>query len=400
MSAFRPRRGVDLFVPWRGSGSWRCLWWSVCVFGVTVGSGDPWMSTEACPSSCSCSSTRISCVDPERGITAFPVLQSEAEMENITDIYIANQSSFSSINDKDLHYYKNLRNLTVTNSRLTYVSKLAFLDNIKLQYLNLKDNNLSSLTWRPFKHLNISYLTLSGNPLHCSCENMWIKLWLGEEADTQDLRCIEDGGARKLLSRLNLPYCEVPTATLSPPKVTIMEGDNVQLTCTTAGVPSPELIWDMSLFTNYVIETSGQISVLRLSNLSSSDHNSRISCIAENIVGDRESSLLLNILFPPKITKLSDAISDHHWCIPFSVSGNPQPELQWYRNDVEVTEGQYIMTMIHDITEREYHGCLQLDSPTHINNGRYRLVAKNRYGTDRKEVDAHFMVEPWGKGEF
>uniref|UniRef100_A0A3P8VV00 Tyrosine-protein kinase receptor n=1 Tax=Cynoglossus semilaevis TaxID=244447 RepID=A0A3P8VV00_CYNSE len=189
---------------------------------------------------------------------------------------------------------------------------------------------------------------------------------------------------------------EVPTATLSPPKVTIMEGDNVQLTCTTAGVPSPELIWDMSLFTNY---TSGQISVLRLSNLSSSDHNSRISCIAENIVGDRESSLLLNILFPPKITKLSDAISDHHWCIPFSVSGNPQPELQWYRNDVEVTEGQYIMTMIHDITEREYHGCLQLDSPTHINNGRYRLVAKNRYGTDRKEVDAHFMVEPWGKGD-
>lgn len=58
------------------------------------------------------------------------------------------------------------------------------------------------------------------------------------------------------------------------------------------------------------------------------------------------------------------------------------------------------MTMIHDITEREYHGCLQLDSPTHINNGRYRLVAKNRYGTDKKEVDAHFMGEPWGKGEF
>lgn len=29
------------------------------------------------------------------------------------DSYIANQSSFSSINDKDLHYYKNLRNLWV-----------------------------------------------------------------------------------------------------------------------------------------------------------------------------------------------------------------------------------------------------------------------------------------------
>lgn len=58
-------------------------------------------------------------------------------------------------------------------------------------------------------------------------------------------------------------------------------------------------------------------------------------------------------------------------------------------------EGIYLMTIIHDITEREYHGCLQLDSPTHLNNGRYTLVAKNKYGTDQKEVEAHFMRKPW-----
>ncbi|XP_014849776.1 PREDICTED: BDNF/NT-3 growth factors receptor isoform X2 [Poecilia mexicana] len=379
---------------WGTSGSWQCFWWWVVAVGVTVGSGDPWMSAEACPSTCSCSSTRISCVDPERGISAFPVLQSEAEMENITDIYIANQSSFSSINDKDLYYYKNLRNLTVTNSRLTYVSKLAFQSNLRLQYLNLKDNNLSSLSWRIFKHLNISYLILSGNPLHCSCENMWIKLWLGEEADTQELRCIEDGGARKPLSRLILPKCEVPMATLTPSKVTKMEKDNVELFCTTSGMPSPELIWNMALVTNYVIETSGQISVLRLSNLSSMDHNKKISCMAENIVGERESSLVLDILFAPQITKLSDAIADHHWCIPFSVAANPEPRIKWYRDNVEVTEGEYIMTMIHDITEREYHGCLQLDNPTHINNGLYRLEVQNKYGSDEKEITAHFMRRP------
>ncbi len=58
-------------------------------------------------------------------------------------------------------------------------------------------------------------------------------------------------------------------------------------------------------------------------------------------------------------------------------------------------EGDYIMTMIHDITEREYHGCLQLDSPTHLNNGRYMLLATNKFGTDQKQVDAHFMHKPW-----
>uniref|UniRef100_A0A8C6TA21 receptor protein-tyrosine kinase n=1 Tax=Neogobius melanostomus TaxID=47308 RepID=A0A8C6TA21_9GOBI len=78
------------------------------------------------------------------------------------------------------------------------------------------------------------------------------------------------------------------------------------------------------------------------------------------------------------------------------LSGNPQPSLTWYLDGEKVTEGEYIMTLIHDITEREYHGCLQLDSPTHINNGHYTLVAANRFGKDRKEVDAHFMHTPGG----
>ena len=71
------------------------------------------------------------------------------------------------------------------------------------------------------------------------------------------------------------------------------------------------------------------------------------------------------------------------------------PQLKWYLNDEVVTEGIYIMTRIHDITEREYHGCLQLDSPTHLNNGLYTLVAINKFGSDRKKVVAHFMKQPW-----
>ncbi|KAG7261287.1 hypothetical protein CRUP_019951 [Coryphaenoides rupestris] len=164
-------------------------------------------------------------------------------------------------------------------------------------------------------------------------------------------------------------------ATLSPFKVTVKEGSDVELTCNTSGVPSPELIWNMSLLaTNYEILTSGQMSILRMSNLSSLDHNSKISCTAENIVGEKESALLLDILW------------------------NPEPVLQWLLNGEAVTEGVYIMTRIHDVSEREYHGCLQLDSPTHLNNGQYTLLATNRYGTDRKDVDAHFMKEPWEGG--
>ncbi|CAB1321615.1 unnamed protein product, partial [Coregonus sp. 'balchen'] len=319
-----------------------------------------WRLGAACPASCTCSGARIACVDQERGIMAFPVLQSELEMDNITDIYIANQSSFSSINDKDLHYYRNLTNLTVTNSRLTYEFE-------RQQPVISVLEDIST-----FKHIK---------------SIMWMKLWLGEEADAQELQCIAEDGGRKPLTRLKLPHCMVPMATLSPSKVMVQEGADMVLTCNTSGEPSPELIWKMTpLISYYEIEASGQVSELHLYNLSSLDNNCKITCSAGNIVGENESTVLLNILFPPNISKLSDAYQDHHWCIPFSMSGNPKPKLRWLLNGEPVNEGPYIMTMIHDFSEREYHGCLQLDSPTHINNGPYTLLASNNYGQDRKTI--------------
>lgn len=85
---------------------------------------------------------------------------------------------------------------------------------------------------------------------------------------------------------------------------------------------------------------------------------------------------------------------DHHWCIPFSVKGNPKPELKWYHDNVSLQEQDYIRTRIHESTESEYHGCLQLVNPTHIHNGVYRLVATNQYGQDEKTVSAQFIEPP------
>ncbi|KAG9270378.1 BDNF/NT-3 growth factors receptor isoform X2 [Astyanax mexicanus] len=353
-----------------------------------------WRPGAACPAACTCAGFRLSCADPERSLTAFPAL-TEPEMENVTDIYIANQSSFTSINDRDLAFYRNLRNLTVTSTRLTYVSRDAFQNNLKLQYLNLKDNNLSSLSWRVFRHLNISYLMLSGNPLQCSCENMWMKQGRGEEAEAE-LLCVEEGGKRRSLSTLNLPQCVVPTVILTSQKVSLLEGSNLTVTCKASGTPTPDLKWNISqLVSKYKIVTSGQSSVLSIFHLSSLDNEFKVICSAENIAGESEATLQLDVRFPPTISKLMDAIPDHHWCIPFSVSGNPQPKLSWLCSGKPVEEGEYISTRIHDYSEHEYHGCLQLDSPTHVNNGRYTLQAENVYGKDSKSIFAHFMHDPW-----
>ncbi|KAL0192454.1 hypothetical protein M9458_010750, partial [Cirrhinus mrigala] len=97
---------------------------------------------------------------------------------------------------------------------------------------------------------------------------------------------------------------------------------------------------------------------------------------------------------PPTIVQLYQPVRNQDWCIPFTVMGNPRPDLHWYHEGKLLEEQQYIRTEIHEITDTEYHGCLQLVIPTHIHNGIYTLVASNEFGEDRGNVSAHFMHIP------
>ncbi|CAB1318067.1 unnamed protein product [Coregonus sp. 'balchen'] len=385
-----------------------------------------WRFSAACPAFCTCSISRIACIDPEPGIEDFPILTlDDIEMDiNITDIYIANQNRLFDINDNSLKYYSNLRNLTVTNTRLTSISSQAFFNNTRLQYLNLRDNNLSTLSWRTFLNLNMtSFPLLSGNPLKCVCENMWIKLRLQEDIDStesQELKCIDDRAVKRAISRFSPPDCEAPAAEVRPSIITKTEGSDVRAVCSATGSPAPDILWNIdSLFTITKINALELESNLTLLGLLPSDNGRVITCNVENVVGQTEAYLQLNILckdmfccvdthsqYPvtiipvvsvsvrPTILELLEPLRLHHWCIPFSVTGNPKPELRWYHKDQELHEQEYIKTEIHESTGSVHHGCLQLVNPTHIHNGQYTLVVRNEYGEDQKVIDAHFLLPP------
>ncbi|XP_055730956.1 BDNF/NT-3 growth factors receptor-like [Salvelinus fontinalis] len=360
-----------------------------------------WRFSAACPAFCTCSISRIACIDPEPGIEDFPILTlDDIEMDiNITDIYIANQNRLFDINDNSLKYYSNLRNLTVTNTKLTSISSQAFFNNTRLQYLNLRDNDLSTLSWKTFQNLNMtSFPLLSGNPLKCVCENMWIKLRLQEDIDStesQELKCIDDRAIRRAISRFSPPDCEAPAVEVSPSIIKMTEGSDVRAVCSATGSPAPDILWNIdSLFTITKINALELESNLTLLGLSPSDNGRVITCNVENVVGQTEAYLQLNILFRPTILELLEPLRLHHWCIPFSVTGNPKPELRWYHKDQELHEQEYIKTEIHESTGSVHHGCLKLVNPTHIHNGQYTLVVRNEYGEDRKEIDAHFLLPP------
>uniref|UniRef100_A0A8C9MF98 Tyrosine-protein kinase receptor n=1 Tax=Serinus canaria TaxID=9135 RepID=A0A8C9MF98_SERCA len=85
---------------------------------------------------------------------------------------------------------------------------------------------------------------------------------------------------------------------------------------------------------------------------------------------------------PPVILLLDTAIPRHSWCIPFSVDGNPVPDIHWLFNGTALVEGPYIHTLIMEYEHNStvLHGCLQLNRPTHVNNGNYTLVVENALG--------------------
>uniref|UniRef100_A0A8D2JAI5 Tyrosine-protein kinase receptor n=1 Tax=Varanus komodoensis TaxID=61221 RepID=A0A8D2JAI5_VARKO len=356
----------------------------------------------ACPIPCDCSRPeRIWCSEPTPSLAAFPVLGKRSEREKVTHIYIANQRKLESINEGDVGQYIGLRNLTVVDSGLKFVSRQAFLKNTNLQYVNFSRNKLSSLSRKSFRHLNLTDLILEGNPFKCSCDIMWIKVFQetrNPKPEPQDIYCMNDFNQRISLMDTPVPNCGLPSVRLNPQNLTVVEGRSVTLYCEATGSPAPSIAWVLSnIVSKHESDTNKNPASLTIKNASSNDSGAQIYCVAENSVGEDQDSVDLTVFFPPNITFLEMPYPDHHWCIPFSVRGNPQPVLTWLHDGVKLNESDYIWTKIHVINQTEYHGCLQLDNPTHVNNGNYTLVAQNQYGKDEANISAYFMEDPGGK---
>lgn len=99
----------------------------------------------------------------------------------------------------------------------------------------------------------------------------------------------------------------------------------------------------------------------------------------------------------PASVQLHRPVELHHWCIPFSVDGQPAPALRWLFNGSVLNETSFIFTEFLEPAANETvrHGCLRLNQPTHVNNGNYTLLATNPSGQASASVLAAFMDNPF-----
>uniref|UniRef100_A0A3P9CI76 Tyrosine-protein kinase receptor n=1 Tax=Maylandia zebra TaxID=106582 RepID=A0A3P9CI76_9CICH len=338
-----------------------------------------------CPSACRCSFAMLQCLEPN-GITSIPPLALQ-ESENVTE-YIENQASLENITEVDLIFYRELKN-TVTFCKLRFISAYAFQNNLKLQY-NLASNSLEHISWKVFHFLPL----LNDNPLICSCELYWLKQWQERgDLDNQMLSCLSDGEKMSLFN-LMIENC-LPEVKITASQDKILEGGNLTFVCEVEGSPTLTVRWQTELQES---RDSALELVLYLTNVSSKDNLHNLTCEAENQAGPGERMVQLDI---ERIIFLNNAVPQHHWCFPFAVDGNPEPNITWLYNGKKLNETRYIYTqpIVDSGDGSEKHGCLFLDKPTHVNNGNYTLIVENKLGRDEATALGFFMHNPFDNFE-
>ncbi|KAK2084459.1 High affinity nerve growth factor receptor [Saguinus oedipus] len=271
---------------------------------------------------------------------------------------------------------------------------------------------------------------LSGNPLHCSCALRWLQRWEEEGLGgvrEQKLQCHGLGP----LSHMPNASCGVPTLKVQVPNASVDVGDDVPLRCQVEGRGLEQAGWILTeleqsatvmFYFPFHLEPEGlskDISPspklksgglpslgLTLANVTRDLNRKNVTCWAENDVGRAEVSVQVNVScslthlqlsYIPASVELLHSVEMHHWCIPFSVDGQPAPSLRWLFNGSVLNETSFIFTEFLEPAANETvrHGCLRLNQPTHVNNGNYTLLATNPLGQAAASIMAAFMDNPF-----
>ncbi|XP_066490837.1 NT-3 growth factor receptor isoform X2 [Tiliqua scincoides] len=390
---------------------WKVFWlWSLW--------GDYLVSVGGCPANCLCTKTEISCRKPDDG-NLFPLLEGQdsgpssansTSSINITDvsrtitsIHIEFWKNLQTLNAVDMELYTGLQRLTIKNSGLRSIQPRAFDKNPHLRYINLSGNRLTTLSWLLFKTLRLIELKLERNLFNCSCEIRWIQLWQekGEaRLQEQDLRCMTLEGSHISLQDMNISQCDLPEISVSHVNLNVCEGENAVITCNGSGSPLPDVDWMVvnlhSINTHQTNANWTNVHSINLTlvNVTSEDNGFLLTCIAENVVGMSNASVLLTVYYAPRVTHLLEPIRHMEHCIEFSVRGNPPPQIHWLHNGQVLRETEFIRMDLYQEGEVS-DGCLLFNHPTHYNNGNYTIVATNYLGTVNQTVKGHFLEKPF-----
>ncbi|KAM8746417.1 hemicentin-1 isoform 1-T1 [Acanthopagrus schlegelii] len=200
---------------------------------------------------------------------------------------------------------------------------------------------------------------------------------------------INEGGVTA--ERIYLTVQEVPRVSVEPRNQTYTTGEDARIRCSASGYPPPRLVWthnDMFMMASSRHRMTPD-GTLIIRNLEKKD-GGVYGCLASNQAGtDTMTSILTYIESPVVTVALSDILIGigETTVMACSATGTPQPEIWWYKGDVQLRSSSLLdVDMLG--------GTLTIKETQEVDAGTYSCVAVNAAGTSSGEISLDVGAAP------
>ena len=214
----------------------------------------------------------------------------------------------------------NLRNLSLAHNSIYDVSNtLGFCDNLEI--LDMCFNRIQVVPGDSLSGRNraLSMLELEGNPLQCDCRLTGLRDWLRNNPPSVLPRC---EGPRQhygaVITDLNIHdfSCKPPKAMTDVKDLQVVIGQTATLSCTTTGIPAPNVTWLDPNGTKISHEWQGRFAIiqekiLHITSVKKSDQGI-FTCLAENVLDEMDRAVVnvtvTNLRSPPMPISLTVSV--------------------------------------------------------------------------------------------
>ncbi|XP_055948498.1 hemicentin-1-like isoform X2 [Argiope bruennichi] len=174
----------------------------------------------------------------------------------------------------------------------------------------------------------------------------------------------------------------------SPPFITAVVGDKLDLICNSTGYPLPQISWkEPKNFAVHHIKNN----ILHIPFIQESDAGI-YTCTAQNAVGFDSKAFNLSVHAPPVFTSDSglehELISGKDIILDCSVSAEPPPKIEWYKN------AELIIVFYPNIELKDDGQKLLITNINVSDAGQYLCIAKNSVGETSKQFQLSVSDPP------
>ncbi|XP_034738598.1 hemicentin-1 isoform X2 [Etheostoma cragini] len=200
---------------------------------------------------------------------------------------------------------------------------------------------------------------------------------------------INEGGV--VAERIYLTVQEVPRVSVEPRNQTFTAGDEKRIRCSARAYPPPRLVWthnDMFIIASSRHRMTPD-GTLVIRNMEKKD-GGLYGCLASNQAGTDTVTSVLTYLESPVVTvALSDILIGigEITVMACSASGVPQPNIWWYKDDVQLHSSSFL-----DVDA--LGGTLTIKETQDVDAGDYICVAVNAAGSSSGKISLDVGAEP------